>query len=113
MEGSDQTGVYIMIFFQTRRSTLHENGVREAHDVATSPPGTARGWARAGQACRLLADFPDYFQFLYFSNIPKRRKIPIGKVWDSIFLPNLIFFRFRSLKQADKCPLGILPELWY
>ena len=93
---------------------MHENGVREAHEVATSPHGAARGCARAVQACHLLAHFSDYFQFfLFFSNIPKRRKFPIGKVLESVFLPNHIPLRFRSLKQADKCPLGILPELWY
>ena len=105
-----------MIFFQTKTSTPQEDGVREAHEVATSPPGAARGWARAWQACRLLVRFPDYFNFFYFSNfvkIPKRRKIATGKVLESVYLPNHIPLRFWSLKQADKYPLCTPPELWY
>ena len=61
-------------FFQTRRSTPHKNGVREAHEVATSPHDTAMGWARAVQACCLLAHFQDYFQFLYFFKYSKMEK---------------------------------------
>ena len=73
-------------FFQTRRSTVHENGVREAHEVATSPHSAARGWAHAVQACRLLAHFPDYFQFLYFFKYSKTEKISYWKSFGLCFL---------------------------
>ena len=100
-------------FFQTRRSTPHENRVREAHEVATSTPGAARGWAHAWHACRLLTRFPDYFQFFYFFKYFKTEKNSYWKCFGVCFLTNHIPLRFQSLKQVDKYPLGILPELWY
>lgn len=73
-------------FFQTRRSTPHENGVQEAHEVATSPHGVAKGWARTVEPCRLLEHFPDYFQFLYFFKYSKTEKISYYKSFGHCFL---------------------------
>ena len=113
MQGSDQTKVYIMIFFRPEGvpRTKTESGRRTRWPQAlTARPG-------GGPApCRLVASsrtFRTTSNFCIFSNILKRRKFPTGKVLDSVFLQNHIPLRFWSLKQADKYPLGILLELWY
>ena len=80
-------------------------------------PQAPQAWPGGGPAPgRLVVSsraFRTTSNFSIFSNIPKWRKIPTGKVLEFVFLLNHIPRRFRSLKQAGKYPLGILPELWY
>ena len=45
--------------------------------------------------------------FSIFLNIPKRRKISIRTVLESVYLPYHIPIPFRSLKRSGKCPLCI------
>ena len=65
---------------------------------------------------RLVASscaFRTALNFSIFLKILKWRKNPTGKVLESVYLPNHIPLRFRSLKQVDKYPLCTPPELWY
>ena len=51
--------------------------------------------------------------FPIFLNIPKRRKIAIRTVLESVYLPYHIPIPFWSLKHSGKCPLCTPPGLRY
>ena len=91
-------------FLPTKRSIVQENGVRRAHEVPTRqgarPPPS---WMP-----RVLPGLLLIFLFLY---IPKRRKIAIRTVLESVYLPYHVPIPFWSLKRSGKCPLCIPPGL--
>ena len=88
-------------FLPTERSIAQENGVRRAHEVPTRqgarPPPS---WMPRVLSGLLLI-------FLFFLNIPKRRKIAIRIVLELVYLPYHVPIPFWSLKRSGKCPLCI------
>ena len=92
-------------FLPTKRSIVQENGVRRAHEVPTRQGGAPSTLVDASCPSRTASYFP------IFLNIPKRRKIAIRTVLESVYLPYHIPIPFRSLKCSGKCPLCIPPGL--
>ena len=113
IQGSDQTEVYIMICFRPEGVPCTKTESERRTRWPQAPHARPGGGPAPGRLVASSRTFRTTSNFCIFSNILKRRKFPTGKVLDSVFLPNHIPLRFRSLKQADKYPLGILPELWY
>ena len=74
-----------------------------------------QGAHEAGGAPSTLVDASCPFRttsyFPIFLNIPKRRKIAIRTVLESVYLPYHVPIPFRSLKCSGRCPLCIPPGL--
>ena len=95
-----------MNFLPTKICNVQENGVREAHEVATRQGAPSRG-GRALHPRGGLVSFPDFFLFFYFSKYSKTEKIAFRTVLESVYLPYHIPIPFRSLEHSGKCPLCI------
>ena len=108
---SKPPGDYIMNFYRPKYVSCKK---MESGEYARCPRG--RGACPGGRACpppswgpRVLSGL--LLIFLFFLNIPKRRKNAIRTVLESVYLPYHIPIPFRSLKRSGKCPLCTPPGL--
>ena len=88
-------------FLPTKIGVVYKNGVRRAHEVGGVPSTLMEPLCPSRTA--------SYFSI--FLNIPKRKKIAIRTVLESVYLPYHVPIPFRSLKCSEKCPLCIPPGL--
>ena len=95
---------YIMNFYRPKYVLCKKT---ESGEHTRCPRGRGRALRPRGG----LVTFRAASYFPNFLNIPKRRKIAIRTVLESVYLPYHIPIPFRSLKRSGKCPLCIPPGL--
>ena len=110
---SKPSGDYIMNFYRPKEVTCKKT---ESGRHTRCPRGTGARPVRVGAPSTLVeASCPSRITscFPKFLNIPKRRKIAIRIVLESVYLPYHIPIPFRSLEHSRKCPLCIPPGLQF
>ena len=109
---SKPSGDYIMIFYRPKEVSCKKTESRE-HTRCPRGRGRGQGVGSAFHPRGHLVSFPDYFLFPIFLNIPKRRKIAIRTVLESVYLPYHIPIPFGSLEHSGKYPLCTPSRLRY
>ena len=105
MRWSKPSGDYIMNFYRPKEVSCKKT---ESGGHTRCPRG--RGHAQGGRARPPPSWMPRVLSgllliFLFFLNIPKRRKNAVRTVLESVYLLYHIPIPFRSLKHSGKCPL--------
>ena len=103
---SKPSGDYIMNFYRPKE-VLCKKIESEGNTRWTQYRGAPSTLVVASCLFRTTFNFPN------FLNIPKRRKIAIRTVLESVYLPYHIHIPFRSLKRSGNYPLCTPPVLWY
>ena len=104
---SKPLGDYIMNFYRPKEVTCKK---MESVRHTRCPRGRGACPVRVGEPSTLMdASCPSRttYYFPIFLNIPKRRKIALWAVFESVYLPYHISIPFWSLKHSGKCPLCI------